>query len=124
MTRINDEGTVILCINVDDVLLIGDMKAIQLAISEIEQKFYIRKEGPLKDYLGCIINFKDKEGSIHQSHSIKRLEIKFKNLIKDIRKATVPSALGAILMRPKEGDELLYVRTGLLYYDVQTFRYL
>ena len=47
----------------------GEKEAIDQAIYGIEGKFYIRKEGPLEDYLGCIIKFKDKEGSIHQPHS-------------------------------------------------------
>ncbi len=38
MRRINNEGVVILCIYGDDVLLIGDMKAMQISINDVEQK--------------------------------------------------------------------------------------
>ena len=38
MMRINDKGTVILCIYVDDVLLIEDIEAIHSAVNDIEQK--------------------------------------------------------------------------------------
>ena len=113
MMRNNEKGTFILCIYMDDVLLIGDIEAIHSAINDIEQKNYIWKEGLLKDYLGCIIEFKDSEGSIYQPHSIKRLESKFKDLTKDIRKITNPCIPGALVMRPKEGDEL--IATNLHY---------
>lgn len=57
----------------------------------------------MKDYLGCIIEFKGKDDSIHQPHFIKKLESKFKELVKDIRKTTTPTrAPGEILMGPKE----------------------
>ena len=45
----------------DDVLLIGDKEAIKSAIEDIETKFDIRKEGPLNDYLGCIVKFRGGE---------------------------------------------------------------
>ena len=61
----------------------------------------------MKDYLGCIIEFKGKDVSIHQPHFIKKLESKFNELVKDIRKTTTPRAPGEILMGPKEGDELV-----------------
>ena len=57
MIRKSKEGTVILCIYVDDVLMMGDKEAINKAIEDIMKEFTIRKEGKLHDYLGCIINF-------------------------------------------------------------------
>lgn len=107
LSRTNENGTVHLCVYVDDVLLVGDGKAIKDAIKDIEKKFSIRKEGQLKDYLGCIIKFDDDGGVIHQPHSIKKLEDKFGNLVKDIRKSNLPSPPGLNLMRPKEEDELI-----------------
>ena len=107
MTRTNDKGVVTLCIYVDDVLLIGDKEAIKSAIEDIETKFDIRKEGPLNDYLGCIVKFGDKEASIHQPHSLKKLENKFKSLTGGLRNSKLPCAPGLNLMRPKENEELI-----------------
>ena len=82
MTRTNDEGVVILCIYADDVLLVEDKEAIKSTVEDIKIKFDIRKEGPLTDYLGCIIKFMNKESSIHQPHPLKKLENKFLSLTK------------------------------------------
>lgn len=40
---------------VDYVLLAGDKDVINNAIKDTKQKFDIWKEGPLTDYMGCII---------------------------------------------------------------------
>lgn len=81
MHQTNNQGTVVLCISVDDVLLLGEKEAIdQYIIYAIEGKFDIRKERTLKDYLGYIIKFTDKEGSIHQPHSLKKLERNLKEI--------------------------------------------
>ena len=96
-----------MCIYVHDVLLIGDKEAIDQAIYGIEGKFDINKEGSLECHLGCIIKFKDKEGSIHQPHSLKRLEEKLGPLVEGLRKITLSSAPGLNLMRSKNNEELL-----------------
>ena len=88
MIRQNEDGTVILCIYVDDVCLCGDKKAVEAAIKDIKKIFDIRKEGHLNDYLGCIIKFDDDgdDGTIHQPHILKRLENKFQEITKHVCK--------------------------------------
>ena len=110
MSWINEKGTITFGIYVDDVLLVGDDDAIKDAIKDIEQKFDIRKEGPLKDYLGCIIQFDKNGGIMHQPHSIKKLENKFGELVKGMRKSNLPSPPGLNLMRSKDDDELINAR--------------
>ena len=106
MSRSDEHGTSILCIYVDDVLIIGNQKAIDKTIEDIEQVFDIRKEGKLNDYLGCIIEFSDDNtsGTIHQPHTLNKLERKFKDMIKTIRNYETPSAPGSHLIRPKKND--------------------
>ena len=121
MIRKNEEGMVLLCIYVDDVLIMGNKGAIDKAIEDIMKEFSIRKEGKLHDYLGCIINFDEDNnaGSIHQPYTLKKLETKFKNLIENVRKTELPSAPGSILKRPTNEDEKIddelqnYYRSGV-----------
>ena len=68
MSRNDEHGTAILCIYVDDVLIIGNQSTINKTIEDIEKVFDIRKEGKLHDYLGCIVEFAEDNtsGTIHQ----------------------------------------------------------
>ena len=96
MMRTNYEGAVILHIYFDDVLLIGDKEATKSVIEDIETKFDIKKKITLNEYLGCIIKFMIKMTSIHQSHSLKKLENKFKSLTKGLYNSKLPCALRLI----------------------------
>ena len=106
MIRKSEEGTVMLCIYVDDVLMMGNKEAIDKATKDIMKEFSIRKEGKLHDYLGCIINFdaNNETGTIHQPYTLQKLETKFKKLVDNIRKTELPSAPGSVLKRPTELD--------------------
>ena len=42
---------------VDDLLIIGDEKDIDLVIKDIKKHFKVKIEGDLKDYLSCGIQF-------------------------------------------------------------------
>ena len=83
MQRNNDDGTLIICIYVDDILQIGDKKAIDKFGEEIKNIFTVKSVGDLDDYLECEIRFdKDNEGAIiYQPHIIKKLETKFNKQI-------------------------------------------
>ena len=117
MIRKSKEGTVILCIYVDDVLMMGDKEAINKAIEDIMKEFSIRKEGKLHDYLGCIINFDEDNdtGTIHQPYTLQKLENKFNKLVKNIRKTELPSAPGSMLKRPTELDVKIDEKLQNLY---------
>ena len=106
MSRNDEHGTSILCIYVDDVLIIGNQKAIDKTIEDIGKVFNIRKEGKLNDYLGCIVEFSDDNtsGTIHQPHTLNKLEKKFRDIVKNMRKYETPSAPGSQLIHPKEND--------------------
>ena len=108
MTRRNDDGIVILCIYVDDVLMVGDQSAIDKAIEDIEKVFSIRKEGKLNDYIGCIIEFENEsEATMHQPHILKKLKNKFSDIVMNIRTGKTPSPPGSVLMRPKENEAVI-----------------
>ena len=85
MKRKNEDGSLIICIYVDDVLQIGDKEAIDKFGEEIKNIFTVKKVGGLDDYLGCEVRFDhDNDGAImYQPHIIKKLESKFKTYVLD-----------------------------------------
>ena len=115
MIRHNKNGIVILCIYVDDVCLMGDDAAIEEAINDIESEFKIRREGPLKDYLGCIIEFSNDEATIHQPHILKKLCTKFGSMTENLKIMKTPSPPGSLLKRPTEDEELINEELQELY---------
>jgi hypothetical protein len=115
MIKRNEDGIVLLCIYVDDVCLMGDKKAVENAIIQIEEVFNIRKEGPLKDYLGCIVEFKKNEATIHQPHILKKLISKFEKSTNNLRLVKTPSPPGSMLKRPTEEQELLSTEDQEIY---------
>ena len=65
MQRKDENGIIIICIYVDDVLQIGDKLAIEKFSEEIKNIFTVKSAGSLDDYLGCEIKFDDKGAIIH-----------------------------------------------------------
>ena len=54
----DQQGTVLLVVYVDDICLIGDKDAIDAAINDIEKEFTIKKVGTLKEYIGVTVKCK------------------------------------------------------------------
>ena len=53
LIRVNNIGTLILYIYVDDALVVGDKEAEKVFKLEIEQFFNTKEEGPMEEYVGC-----------------------------------------------------------------------
>ena len=73
----DERGTVLLMVYVDDVCLIGDKHAIDAAINDIEKEFTIKKVGTLKEYIGLIVEHKTDEIHLTQLDIIEKMEHKF-----------------------------------------------
>ena len=52
LIRVNDIGTAIICIYVDDMLVVGDNEAVEAFKLEIKHFFNTTKEGPMEEYVG------------------------------------------------------------------------
>ena len=109
LRRNNIDGEVILCLYVDDVLCVGDGKAVANTASEMGAKFSIKNQGPLTEYVGCkfISNVDRSKVWVTQPDLIKRLEAKFGSRVSTMQVYSTPAAAGEIVMRPKDQDELL-----------------
>jgi Reverse transcriptase (RNA-dependent DNA polymerase) len=61
LSRMDERGTVLVVVYVDEICLIGDKDAINAAINDIETEFTIKKVGTLKEYIGVTVEHKTDE---------------------------------------------------------------
>ena len=53
LIQVGNIGTVILCIYLDDMLVVGDIEAIKAFKQEIKQFFNTKEEEPMEEYVRC-----------------------------------------------------------------------
>ncbi|KAG7336872.1 reverse transcriptase RNA-dependent DNA polymerase, partial [Nitzschia inconspicua] len=108
LKRIDSNGTVVICVYVDDCLLTGDRKAINAAMVDIESAFETRRLGPLEEYIGCsVIEQHDGSKKLIQPDMIKKIEKEFGDAVSYLKNMKVPMASGINVIRPTEDDPLL-----------------
>jgi hypothetical protein len=75
LKRINQDGTVIICVCVDDCLITGDRAAINSAMLDIDSLFETRRLGKLTEYIGCsFMNVEDGCMKLTQPDMINKLD--------------------------------------------------
>jgi hypothetical protein len=104
--RTDKNGTVILCIYVDDICCVGDEKAVKIAIDEIEALYKIKHVGELQEYVGVTVE-KRQDGSIvmSQPDTITKIQKKFGKELELIKQVKSPAAASDVVMRPQEESE-------------------
>jgi hypothetical protein len=105
--RKNSYGTVYLCLYVDDVLCVGDKRAIDEAIKDIKLRYTIKEIGTLKEYVGCTVMVRDEGVHVVQPDIIKKMENLFASKISQLSVYKTPAGPGEIVIRPKDGDTLI-----------------
>ena len=120
MMRKNKSGVVYIAIWVHNSLLIGNNKAINATIDDMKREgLSLKIEGNLDDYLSCEILFdkKRKSGWIHQSHLVKKLEIKFGSMVEGLMEYKTPGTphqtiTQDVAVKISDDDQKLY-RSGV-----------
>ena len=108
LIRVNDIGTVILCIYVNDMLVIGNKEAIEAFKSEIKQLFNTKEEGLMEEYVGCKVTKKgNNKMHIFQPDIMHKLEKEFGIDICKIRKYQTPAAPKFAVQRPTSNNVLI-----------------
>jgi len=131
MTRHTDLGVVFIAIWVDDSLLVGNKKAIDQAICDLQTEgFTLKVEGSLHDYLSCEITVdkKRKMGWIHQPHLLDKLEKKFGDDVRSLQRYRTPGTPGQTILRDttltvdEEKHKIYRSGVGMLLYLVKHSR--
>jgi hypothetical protein len=106
--KVDENGTVIICVYVDDCLLAGNRKAIDAAINDIETVFEIRRLGSLKEYIGCtMMDMPDGSKKLIQPDMIKKLKKEFGMKVSEESNATTAMGPGTNVERPLENENKL-----------------
>ena len=51
----NDDGMVIICVYVDDILIVGSQQSIEAAVRDLKTNFTVKRVGALQEYVGCTV---------------------------------------------------------------------
>ena len=110
MMRKDASGTCYVLTYVDDNLVIGDDKAIQALLKDVERsEFTVTTEDKLKDYLSCEI-ITDKTGKkawIGQPHMVKKIIKEFQDECKGMQVYQTPGTPSSQIVSPKDEDPIL-----------------
>jgi len=130
--RQRDNGELILCLYVDDILCVGNDAEIEQLVIELGRQFTIKNQGPIDEYVGCkIVSNTDRTKVwLTQPDLIKKLEGKFGPTVAGMQRYATPAGPGEIIMRPQDPSELIDVMeqydfrsgVGMLLYLVKHSR--
>ena len=110
MMRRDEAGTLYVLTYVDDNLVVGDRKAMNKLLKEIERsEFTVTVENELKDYLSCeiVADKERKKAWIGQPHMVKKIIKTFEEEYKGMQVYQTPGTPGFQIVSPKEGDQVL-----------------
>ena len=108
----NDIGTVILCIDVNEMLAVGNKEAIKAFKLEIKNFLNTKEEGPMEEYVGCkVVRKGNNEMHMFQPEIIHKLEKEFVIDVCEIRKYRTPAAPKFSVQRPTSNEVLILTET-------------
>ena len=107
LMRVIELGTVILCVYVDDMLVVGDKTAVEDFKQEIKKHFNTKEEGTLDEYVGCKVVRKGDELHMFQPDIMYKLEKEFGADVREIRKYRTPASPGFAVRRPTADESLI-----------------
>ena len=106
--RSNELGPSILCVYVDDSFGVGEEKALEDTIYELEKDFTILVDWNADEYLGCKIGItSDGKTVLSQLDILKRLRHRFYDKVKHVSEHSTPSTPGFKAYRVKNDWEKL-----------------
>ena len=104
----NDEfGTVIVCLYIDDTMVVGDKKAVGKFKSDLAKHFSTKEEGAMTEYVGCMVKSLNGGLYLHQSALIKKIERNFGERVQKLRRYSTPGTPGQGLVQVKDNEKVL-----------------
>jgi hypothetical protein len=110
MMRKDEIGTLYVLTYVDDNLVVGDRKAMDKLLKDIDRsEFTVTVENELKDYLSCeiVVDKERKKAWIGQPHMVKKVIKTFEEEFRGMQVYQTPGTPGFQIVSPKDGDEVL-----------------
>ena len=105
LIRKNGLGTVIVCLYIDDTMVVGDEKAVNDFKKHLAKFFSTKEEGRMTEYVGCMVKRHDGGLYLHQSNLIKKIERKFIDKVRNLRTYRTPGTPGQGLVRVGENEK-------------------
>jgi hypothetical protein len=107
--RDDENGIVFFCVYVDDCCVIGDKKAVKIAIKEVAAIYTIKLVGPINEYVGCTVETTEREDSIllSQPDLLNKIQRTFNTALKSVRTTNTPAGTNDAVLRPTPDDILL-----------------
>ena len=105
--RVNKDGTVIVCLYIDDTLITGDEKAVKAFKAELKKYFNTKEEGEMTEYVGCMVKRAGDTIYLHQTDLIDKIERKFGERAKKLRQYKTPATPGVGILRTSEEEKAL-----------------
>ena len=86
LKRKNEKGTLIIAVYVDDILCIGNRKAINCLKIKLSSFFEVKDEGLMEKYVGCSVLMNETGNIIlHQPHLLKKIREEFSKELENVR---------------------------------------
>ena len=70
--RENNLGTVIICLYIDNTMVVGNEKVINGFKKELSKYFNTKEEGRITKYIGCMVKLYDGGLYLHQNNLMKK----------------------------------------------------
>lgn len=104
--RIDEIGEVIICAYVDNMLIVGDIEAVDDTHRELGDAFNITIE-EATEFLGCKWSKEEKGYLIHHPDLLHKMETTFGEEVKNLKNFPTPSGEGFRVNKVNEGEEHL-----------------
>ena len=99
--RTTNNGMIVVCVYIDDILCAGNKEAIQEFKREIKQHFVIKEEGEMKEYVGCKVKRTGEKSLImYQDDLINKIDRIFGKEANKLQIYGMPAGTGEHIKRP------------------------
>ena len=92
---------------VDNILCIGNQRAINSQKVDLAKYFVVKDEGKMEEYMGCLV-MRNAVGNIvlHQPHLIKKIQLEFRDKLINVCTPIMSDGPGSLVVRMTDNEKL------------------